>query len=209
MSNNTAAFRDREQVLGDLAKALHFSPKSLEDNRKGKLSSDQFTSLIGRFLKPLIMTALFAAGPFLVWGLITSSGQQVSFIAGVQLFVGQLTHLGDLADSEGKFAVITRVGSVLLCLVLAGLTGAKISFGLYFDLLEGAVRPVEGRVIAREETTLRENGRDPIEKYFFDLKTDRHEVNLAAYRAIENGSVYVLYLLPRSRQLIAIEPKGS
>src|SRR5690242_20843636 len=104
LSNNTAAFRDREQVLGDLAKALHFSPKSLEDNRKGKLSSDQFTSLIGRFLKPLIMTALFAAGPFLVWGLITSSSQQVSFIAGVQLFVGQLTHLGDLADSEGKFA---------------------------------------------------------------------------------------------------------
>ncbi len=209
MSNNTAAFRDREQVLRDLAKALHFTVRSLEDNRKGKLSGDQFTSLIGRFLKPLIMTIVFAAAPFVAWGLIASSGQQVPFIAGVQLFIEQLTHLGDLADSQGKFAVITRVGSVLLCLVVAGLTAAKVSFGLYFDLLEGAVRPVEGRVIAREETTLRENGRDPIEKYYFDLKSDRHEVNLAAFRAIENGSVYVLYLLPRSRQLIAIEPKGS
>jgi hypothetical protein len=32
-------------------------------------------------------------------------------------------------------------------------------------------------------------------------------VNLAAYRAIEDGAVYLLYILPRSRQLVAIEPK--
>jgi hypothetical protein len=32
-------------------------------------------------------------------------------------------------------------------------------------------------------------------------------VNLAAYRAIEPGSIYLVYLLPRSQQLVAIEPK--
>jgi hypothetical protein len=32
-------------------------------------------------------------------------------------------------------------------------------------------------------------------------------VNLAAYRAIEPGSIYVVYLLPRSQMLVSIEPK--
>jgi hypothetical protein len=205
--SNAPTYRTREDVLTDLAKALNFSLQALEDNRKGKLSGDQFTAFIGRFIIPLALTILFAAAPFLAWGAITSSGQQVSFSSGLQLFLGQLTHLGDLAESQGKFAVITRVGSLLLCLVLAGLTAARVSFGLYFDLLEGSVRVVEGRVTAREDQTIRPNGRDPIEKYYFDIKTDRYPVSLAAYRAIENGSVYLLYLLPRSGQLVAIEPK--
>lgn len=190
-----------------LAKALNFSPASLEDNRKGKLSGDQFSGLIGRFVIPFFLTLLFAVAPFLCWGAITSSAQQVPFGAGFQLFLSQLAHLGDLADSQGKLAVAYRVGSLLICLVLAALTAARVSFGLYFDLLDGTVRMVEGRVIAREDQTIRPNGRDPIEKYFFDIKTDRFPVNLAAYRAIEQGSIYLIYLLPRSGQLVAIEPK--
>lgn len=209
MSDNTATFRDRLQVLKDLATALHFSPQSLESNRKGKLSGEQFTGLIGNFATPFFMTLLFAAAPFVGWGVVTAGQQQASFPSGVQLFINQLMRIGDLADSQGTFAVITRVGSLVLCLGLAAMFASRVSFGLYFDLLERSVVPVEGRVIAREETTMRENGRDPIEKYYFDLKSDRHQVNLAAYRAIENGSVYVLYLLPRSRQLVAVEPKAT
>jgi hypothetical protein len=204
---NAPTYRTKEDVLLDLAKALQFSPKALEDNRKGRLSSDQFSGLMGRFITPLFLTMFLALAPFAGWAALTSSAQNVSFGAGLQIFLGQLVHLGDLADSQGKLAVIYRAGSLLLCLGLAGLIGARVSFGLYFDLLDGTVRVVEGRVIAREDQTLRGNGRDPIEKYFFDIKTARYPVNLAAYRAIENGSLYLLYLLPRSGQLIAIEPK--
>jgi hypothetical protein len=32
-------------------------------------------------------------------------------------------------------------------------------------------------------------------------------VNLAAYRALEAGSIYIVYLLPRSELLASIEPK--
>jgi hypothetical protein len=32
-------------------------------------------------------------------------------------------------------------------------------------------------------------------------------VNLAAYRALEAGSIYIVYLLPRSESLVSIEPK--
>jgi hypothetical protein len=205
---NTTTFRDKEQVLLELSKALKFAPASLEANRKGRLSGEQFRNLIGNFATPTAMMVLFAAAPFVGWGIVTAGHQQASFSAGLQLFLGQLMHIGEFADDQGKIAVITRVGSVLLCLGLAALFAARISFALYFDLLDGTVHVVEGRIIAREEQTIRPNGRDPIEKYFFDLKTDRFPVNLAAYRALETGSVYVLYLLPRSRQLVAIEPKS-
>jgi hypothetical protein len=205
--SNEATYRTKEEVLIDLAKALQFSPDSLESNRKGKLAGSQFTGLIGKFATPAFMTVLFAAAPFLIWGSLTASQQQASFSGGLQLFLNQIMHIGDLADTQGKFAVVTRVGSLLLSLGLAALFASKVSIGLYFDLLERAVITREGRVIAREEQTIRPNGRDPIEKYYFDIKTDRFPVSLAAYRAIENGSVYLLYLLPRSRQLVAIEPK--
>lgn len=204
MTDPAATYRSKAQVLTDLAKALHFSPDSLEVNRKGRLSGEQFRALFGRLAGPAFLTLLFAAAPFIGWALVL---QPASLPAGLQLFIDQLTHLGDLADSQGTFAVISRVGSLVLGLGLAALMASRLSLALYFDLLERSVVAVEGRVIAREETTMRENGRDPVEKYYFDLKSDRHPVNFAAYRAIETGSVYLLYLLPRSRQLVAIEPK--
>ena len=205
--SNEATYRTKEAVLIDLAKALQFSPDSLESNRQGKLDGSQFTGLIGKCVTPFFLMVLFAAAPFLIWGALTASQQQASFSSGLQLFVAQIMNIGDLADSQGKFAVVTRVGSLLLSLGLAAVFASKVSFGLYFDLLARSVITKEGRIIAREEQTIRPNGRDPIEKYYFDIKTDRFPVNLAAYRAIENGSVYLLYLLPRSRQLVAIEPK--
>jgi hypothetical protein len=205
---NSTTFRDKEQVLLELSKALNFSPNSLEANRKGRLAGEQFTGLIGKFATPAFATVLFAAAPFLIWGTLTAGKQQASFSAGLQIFLGQLMHIGELADDQGKFAVITRVGSLLISLGLAALFASRVSIGLYFDLLERAVVAKEGRIIAREEQTIRPNGRDPIEKYYFDLKTDRFPVNLAAYKAIEDGSVYLLYVLPRSRHLVAIEPKS-
>ena len=205
--SNEATYRTKEEVLLDLAKALHFSPDSLEANRKGRLSGEQFSGLIGKFATPAFMTVLFVVAPFLGWAVVTGGAQQASISAGLQIFIGQIMHIGDLADAEGKFAVITRIGSLLVSLGLAALFASRVSVALYFDLIERAVIAKEGRIIAREEQTIRPNGRDPIEKYYFDIKTDRFPVNLAAYRAIENGSVYLLYLLPRSRQLVAVEPK--
>jgi hypothetical protein len=190
-----------------LAKALHFSVESLDANRKGRLSGEQFRKLMGDFLTPAVWSILIASLPFLCWAAVTSSRQQVPLFTGLQIFLGQLTHLGDLAESDGKFAVISRVGSLLACLGFALYMASRASIALYIDLLDRTVIVKEGRVIAREEQTMRDNGRDPIEKYFFDLKNERYPVNFAAYRALETGSVYLVYSLPRSRQLVAIEPK--
>ena len=109
----------------------------------------------------------------------------------------------------GSLGRSSRLGTVLAGLLFGLYLVSRFPFALYFDLLDGTVFTKEGRIVAREEQTLRANGRDPVEKYFLDMKADRFEVNLAAFRAVENGGMYLVYLLPRSQVLIALEPKAG
>jgi len=200
-------FRAKDKVLYDLSKALHFSPESLEANRKGRLSKEQIKKLSGRCIRPAILAFIFAAAPFAVWTWINAGRQQISFGAAFPALLTELTHASDLFEAHGKIGGVIIFGSVLIGLALAALMASRDSLQLYFDLLARKVEVREGRVVAREEQVLRPNGRDPIEKYFFTLRQLKIEVNLAAYRALEDGSIYLMYVLPRSELLASIEPK--
>ena len=207
MTGDASAFRSKDQVLVDLSKALGFSADSLAVNRQGRLSPQQFSQLIVRCLKPLGLAVLFAAMPFAFWAGMTGMHEHVSFPSGLDMFIGQLMHLGQMLEDQGKISTLTTVLSVLAGVGMGAYNLSRFSPGLYFDLLAREVVAREGRVTAREEQTMRPNGRDPIEKYFFDVKTDRFDVNLAAYRALESGAMYLIYVLPRSGQLVSMEPK--
>ena len=207
MIEDATVYRTKEQVLYDLSKALRFSPESLEANRTGKLSKEQVKRLSGQVARPALLTFLFATGPFLVWTWITAAQQQLPLASAFAVLLGQLTHMQSLVDAHGSRGAMLVLASVVVSLGLAGFLAFRVPWGLYFDLLEGSVDKQEGRVTAREETLHRANGRDPIEKYFFSLRFLNMPVSLAAYRALENGSVYVVYLTPRSQVLLSIEPR--
>jgi hypothetical protein len=204
---DAAAYRTKEQVLYDLSKALQFSPESLVLNRSGQLSKEQVKRLSGRCFGPVILTFLLAVGPFVVWTSITAGRDQLPFADAFPALLTKITHVSDLMEAQGKMSAITMLGSILLSVAAAAFLAFRIPFALYFDLLDRKVDAQEGRVIAREETINRPNGRDPIEKYFFSLRYLNMPVNLAAYRAIENGSIYIVYLTRRSEILVSIEPK--
>ena len=207
MIEDVTTFRSKEQVLCDLAKALEFSPESLEANRAGRLSKEQVKQLSQRCVKPAILILLFAVVPFLFWTHSTSSSQDIPFGAAFLVLIHELTHVKDLFEVHGKMGGAIMLGSILISLGIAALLAWSAPVGLYLDLLEGRVIMKEGRVVAREETINRPNGRDPIEKYFFSLRYLNMPVNLKAYRALEAGSIYLVYLLPRSEELASIEPK--
>lgn len=207
MIDDASTFRTKDQVLFDLSKALGFSPASLEANRVGRLSADQFKQFFPRSVSPAVIAFFSAVLPFVFWAGSVSMREHVPFAAAINIFIGQLMHLNDMLDSQGKISTLFTVGSILASLVFAAYNGMRFSPGMYFDLLARQVATREGRVIAREEQTLRPNGRDPIEKYYFNLKNDRFDVNFAAYRALENGSTYLVYVLPRSGVLVSMEPK--
>jgi len=207
MIEDATTFRSKEKVLGDLAKALQFSPESLEANRKGQLSKEQAKKLGGRCFQPVFLTLLFAVAPFLAWTHITSTRLKISALAALPVLIHDITHVNDLFEAQGKMAGVIMIGSIVISLAIAVLFAFRISLALCADVVDRKVTVQEGRVIAREETINRPNGRDPIEKYFFCLRYLTMPVNLAAYRAIEPGSIYLIYLLPRSELLVAIEPK--
>lgn len=209
MIEDATSFRGKDQVLFDLAKALQFSPESLDANRQGRLSGDQFRQFIGRCLQPAVLTVICAIAPFLVWTSITGMAQQLSYPAAFSLLISQLMNFSDFVEAHGKFGAASVVASLVVGLGLAVFFATRISPALYFDLLDGKVKAIEGRVVAREEQLMRPNGRDPIEKYFFALKTYTFPVSFAAFRAIENGSVYLVYLMPRSDVMVSMEPKIS
>jgi hypothetical protein len=200
-------FRSKEQVLYDLSMALHFSPESLEENRKGRLSKEQVKQLSGRCIRPAILTLLFAIGPFLVWTSITAGRQQLSFWNAFPALLTELSHVKDLFEAHGEMGGLIMLGSIIISLGIAVFMASTVPLRLYFDLLDRKAESREGRVVSREETTNRPNGRDPIEKYFFSLRYLNMPVNLAAYRALEAGSIYIVYLTLRSEILVSIEPK--
>jgi hypothetical protein len=200
-------FRSKEQVLFDLSQALHFSPESLEANRKGQLSQEQAKKLLGRCISPAVLAFVFALAPFIIWTWITAGRQELSFVNAFPALLTKLTHSKDLFEAEGKMGGVMMLGSILISLAIAVWMASRVPLLLCFDLFDRKVEAKEGRVVAREEQINRPNGRDPIEKYFFSLRYLNMPVNLAAYRALETGSVYVVYLLPRSEILASIEPK--
>ena len=207
MIDDASIFRTKDQVLFDLSKAMGFSPESLEANRVGRLSADQFKQFIPRCLSPAGLAIFSAILPFLFWSGLTGMREHVGFSTALSMFVGQLMHLSQMLESQGKISTLITVGSILAGLLFAAYNAMRFSPGFYFDLLTREVVAREGRVIAREEQTMRPNGRDPIEKYYFSLKNDRYDVDHAAYKALENGSTYLVYVLPRSGVLVSMEPK--
>jgi hypothetical protein len=204
---DATTYRSKVQVLYDLSKALHFSPETLEANRKGKISTEQIKQLSSRCFPPAILTMVFAVAPFAIWTWITAQREQLPLGSAFPILLKELLHVKCLMEAHGQVGGAAMLGSVLISLGLAVFMATRVPLMLYFDLLDRKVEAREGRVVAREEQVNRANGRDPIEKYFFSLRYLNMPVNLAAYRALEAGSIYIVYLLPRSEVLASIEPK--
>ncbi|HYL72986.1 MAG TPA: hypothetical protein VEU96_02220 [Bryobacteraceae bacterium] len=209
ITTEASGFRSKEQVLIDLAQAFPFSPEALEANRQGKLAKEQFKKYIGRCSRPATMAVVCFLAPLVFWTAITAGKLQVSFDEAFPVFLSNLVHVSQLAASQGKWGAFVTLTTTIVFLGLAFFMASRISIPLYFDLLDRKVTTQEARLIAHEDQVLRENGRDPIEKYYFGVKGRYYEVNLGSYRALESGSVYLLYLLPRSDLLVSLEPKIS
>ena len=209
MAIRTDRWRTKEQVLKDLGKAMHFTPASLEQNRKGKLAGDQFLPLLMRFLTPLGMAAGCIAAPFVAWSLVIAFSGNTAFSDALGIVFSKALHPKELFEDHGWITCSAIIGATLGCIGFGVYKALGISFAMYFDLIERAVIVKEGRIEGREEQIFREGGRDPLEFYYFDMKTERFEVRREAFLAIDSGAAYFVYMLPRSRTLVALEPKSS
>lgn len=138
---------------------------------------------------------------------MTADQQHLSLGAALPLLLADLANVKCLFASHGTLIGVIMLASFLISLGLAAFMAFRIPVRLWLDVVDGKVELREGRVVGREEQYNRPNGRDPIEKYYFCLRYLNMQVSLAAYRALEDGSMYLVYLLPRSEVLVSIEPK--
>lgn len=207
MSRKTDRWRTKEQVLLDLADALHFSANSLERNRNGRLGPEQLQSAALRLLRPVGTAAAYAFAPVLVWTLLAMLSGHEDFSTAWNSVRTTALHPKELFQDHGWLTCLVIIGATIASIGMGAHHAASISFALFFDLVERAVIVKEGRIEGREDQTFRKSGRDPLEHYFFDLKTERFTVNRAAFLALDSGAAYYVYLLPRSRILVALEPK--
>ena len=207
MAKSTESFRTKEQVLIDLANALHFTADSLENNREGDLALEQWQRLFMEFLRPVIRAAACFIGPFGIWALLAFMNSGNSFGESMHNVFEIAFHPKQLFEDHGWFVSAVVIVGTLGGIGMGFYKASQISMALYFDLIERKVVVKEGRIEGREEQTFRSGGRDPLESYYFDLKTERFEVNCQAVQALDSGAAYHIYVLPRSRRLVAIEPK--
>jgi hypothetical protein len=209
MAKGIESWRTREQVLIDLAKALHFSADALEQNRKGYLAVEQWQRLFVSFFRPLVLGAGYILAPFFIWALVGTFSGGRSLMDSINNVISLAFQPKQLFEDHGWFVCAVIIGVTFGGIGLGIHKLLRISWGLYFDLIERKVIIKDGRVEGREEQVFRTEGRDPIESYFFDMKTERFHVSCAAVQALDNGAAYLVYVLPRSRTLVAIEPKVS
>lgn len=207
MIDEPLVYRNKEQVLFDLAMAFPFSPESLEENREGRLSAKQFQQLSVKCYKPALIALVFFIAPLMIWTGLIANHEGEPFLGAFSIFLRKLVHFGDLVEERGKLGAAWMAGSTLGGVLLSLLISSRISMSLVFDLLGRQVDRLEGRVTAREEQINRANGRDPIERYFFSTRSKEFQVTAKACRALESGAIYLMYVLPRSQRLVSLEPK--
>ena len=166
--------------------------------------------LAPKCIQPALLALIFAVAPFVIWTWITAGRNQLPFGNAFPALITELTHVKDLFEAHGKVGGVLMLGSILISLAMAVFMASRVPLGLYLDLLDRKVEAREGRVVAREEQINRPNGRDPIEKYYFSLRYLNMPVNLAAYRALEAGSIYIVYLTTEERNFgLRSSPKNG
>jgi hypothetical protein len=72
------------------------------------------------------------------------------------------------------------------------------------DALSGVIETVQG--VAAKSTEQRSSGRSRRRVYLYNIGNLNFEVPQAAYQALIDGLEYRAYYVPRTRQLLSIEP---
>lgn len=179
-------------ALAELHRALqdefNFVEDDLIENRAGRLSPRQRLALLFLQLRNALLWA-----PFLLMGLAFAS--LFPFFLIVQpLLQGERVEVGAWVGG----ALGLGLGSVLaLIIVVSGLTALR-------DLLGGAVQSVEGQVDKQIITS--GSGRNRSTRYYYTLDGQQFRVNRTAYNALVEGRPYRLHYLPRSKQVVSVEP---
>ncbi len=91
-------------------------------------------------------------------------------------------------------------------LFIAGI--CALPFRLLRDLYDGVVFMEYGRVETEQGENKKRGQPDGIVRYYYRLRdSNPFEVSRPAFDAIDSGGLYAVYYVPRSRIIVAVEPR--
>jgi hypothetical protein len=192
---------DEASLKKTLSEAMHTSESDLAMNKAGKLSTPQMVRLSFHVLVPLAKLISAAAG------LVTLA--IALYVAGPTL----LAHYR-LMLSAGKYLVLGGgalfFGLIAFIMKLIFASGRTLQFLL--DLMEGKVTSVSGRMNMSKNEEI-EDGlntftKQKTETFSCVVKGEYFEVSEDGFEALHDrsGGNYKVYVTPRSRYMVAIEP---
>jgi hypothetical protein len=191
-----------DELLPALAQANQYTMADLEENRQGRISSDQMFKLGGRAAKPLI----YSLGALTGWLVLLSVFHMLP-----DSLVTYARHIvGAGMDVKDRFYLLALGSIGVLMVGLAKASGR--SFELIRDLSVGRAATLEGRVTPSGEehdasamARLYGDG-EKVWEYHYVIDDQYFDVDKPSHDALAEGMNYRLYFAPHSKLLLSIEP---
>lgn len=174
------------RALGDV---FDFRPEDLPDNQTGRLSGRQVTAQWWQMGRGALLS-----GAFLVPFLVVFGGIMPYVLVGRDLLAGERV------DASAWLPALCAPAFLLIFVVVIGASWLN----RFRDLLQGEVHAVEGEV--QERTISTGSGRSRRTNYYYEVDGQRYRVTAAALQAMVSGRRYRLFVLPRSKHVVGVEP---
>lgn len=202
----------RASLSRALEYAFGFTYESVGENRLGKLASNQKLRLFERVFKTAGAGALAVFIWLALWLVYSSIVLKVPVDDAIgEVFTRVLNpqliwHTQFFGVYDKTPRTYSAVAISLILLVAFGIF--LLPFRLIRDILEGAVCQNLGRIEIEEGENLKRGQPDGKVRYYYRLRDlGKFEVSKAAYDAIDAGGIYAVYYVPRSRLIVAVEPR--
>lgn len=178
-----------------LAEGIGFNDADLALNKTGKLSAPQISRLARQVLVPfggLVITAV---------GLVSG---------GIALLTAEPATRTKLLMGLGKYMMI-GIGAAffgLLGFIVKLMLSSSRVFQFIRDMTDGKVACITGRMHASKAEGMEEGLKKSKAAFNCVVKGEYYEIEEEAYEALfeRSGSNFTVYVTPRSRYLVAIEP---
>jgi hypothetical protein len=194
-----------DELLPALAQANQYSMADLDENRDGRISSEQMFKLGGKAAMPLIFSLCALAG----WLVLLS----VFHLLPYSLVTYARHVVGANMDVKDRFYLLAFASIGVLMVGLAKASGR--SFQLILDMAAGRADTLEGRVTPNYEehdapamSRLYGDG-EKVWEYHYVIDDQYFDVDKPSYEALAEGTNYRLYFAPHSKLLLSIEPVDS
>ena len=198
----------------DLAAGNGFTQAELVINREGRIAETQIPRLVTQALRPFVRAAGVLFGSLLImlvaYTCLTLSHMVApkSFLASVPRSIVAIAAVR-LSRDAVLVALIISIGAAM-SLLGASFKSTATAFSLLLDLAGGQAVCVEGRTSTSVDSVEGHGieAYERVDRHYYVVQEQYMPVTLEGYQALRarSGSICRVYMAPRSKLLLSIEP---